>query len=263
MAAMATAIDRYDSIAQLDQINAIPIEEIERRAQPGQYAISGFIGQNETLKQILQQDWRTVQLLGTTHIELAAHLRNIWNQAKGLEKQRFTYCVDSLPGHSLQEYKSAAKENDRFNRNIFLAIGIIVGIGAIIGAYVIHSLFLLALLPAAGCITYAYRQNEQFPAGQELIGQMEEQKGNQEDLFAQDDNQAYVQGWSKRLLLINPLNKLSIIIGQGVIDYIEKYGFYEGGGNQNAYRIDPVKLVAILTGASISELQKRLQPVSK
>lgn len=33
----------------------------------------------------------------------------------------------------------------------------------------------------------------------------------------------------------------------GIIRWIEKYGFYEGG-EQNAYRLDPTRIVEVLTG---------------
>lgn len=34
----------------------------------------------------------------------------------------------------------------------------------------------------------------------------------------------------------------------GIINYIENFGFYEGGGSQNPYRVDPDKLYTLLTG---------------
>lgn len=255
-ARMATAIDRYETIALLEQINGIPIAEIEKRARPGQYAKSGFMGPTESFKDVLQKDWRTVQALGTTHIELAAHLKEIWNKVRsGSEETRnFSYRVNLLPNSSLQECDRSAQGNNHLSKKIIFALGIIAGVGAIIGAFTISHLFLLALLPATGCIAYASGKNEPI-VGQILRGKIQAYKRIQEDLFAQNENQAYAWGWNSELCLINPFNNLSVTVGQGVIDYIERYGFYEGGGDQNLYRVDPLKLVAILTGAPPSPLQ--------
>ena len=71
-------------------------------------------------------------------------------------------------------------------------------------------------------------------------------KGIQEDLFRKDEKE-YI-GWNRDIHITNLLNFKTVKIGEGVIDYIEKYGFYEGGGSQNSYRIDPQKLISILTG---------------
>ncbi|ELR18185.1 uncharacterized protein ACA1_369170 [Acanthamoeba castellanii str. Neff] len=58
------------------------------------------------------------------------------------------------------------------------------------------------------------------------------------------DNQTWVE---------NVHSGLSLCVGgdmeKGLVTYIHHYGFYEGGGASNAYRIDPALLVALLTGS--------------
>jgi hypothetical protein len=44
----------------------------------------------------------------------------------------------------------------------------------------------------------------------------------------------------------------SIQVAFGVIEYIRRYGFYEGSV---AYRADPIKLVSVLTGIKRADLQ--------
>ena len=39
---------------------------------------------------------------------------------------------------------------------------------------------------------------------------------------------------------------------------VKKYGFYEGGGSVNPWRIDPVKLVALLTGKTPCSIQQAI-----
>ncbi len=48
-------------------------------------------------------------------------------------------------------------------------------------------------------------------------------------------------------------NEEKIVLGEGVINYIRKYGFYEGGVN-NPYRVDPLHLAAVLTGHTYCSL---------
>lgn len=199
---MATEIDRYEMIAQLEKINGTPIAEIEKRSRPGQFACSGFIGSTENFKDVLQRDWKTVQALGITHIELAAQLKAIWNRVQqsggsGIS-YNFSYRVDLLPNKFLQG------------------------------------------------------------AEQNLSGKIVHWRGYQQDIFDRDGDKAYQYSWDRDLILTNLSNNLSITVAYGVMDYIEKYGFYEGGGDQNSYRVDPLKLVAVLTGASVSELQAQV-----
>ncbi len=37
----------------------------------------GFLSEGEHFKDVLKSDWKTVQALGTTHIELANHIKAI------------------------------------------------------------------------------------------------------------------------------------------------------------------------------------------
>src|SRR4051812_465800 len=82
---MSSQIDCYDMMIRFGGINDIPIKEIERRARPGQYAESGFLGACEWFKDVLRGDWDTVQALGMTHNQLAVQLDKIW---KACEKNK-------------------------------------------------------------------------------------------------------------------------------------------------------------------------------
>jgi len=57
--------------------------------------------------------------------------------------------------------------------------------------------------------------------------------------------------WKEEFKITNESVNISILIGGGlnvgIIQYIEDYGFYEGGIN-NEYRIDPEVLITVLTG---------------
>jgi hypothetical protein len=214
---MATAFS-YGDIDQLQHVNNIPIEEVEARARPGAYAFSGFIGKNERFKEVLKKDWSTVQALDCTHIELAQELRNIWNKGEGFVT------------HSFNHSRIGWTDRLSFRLGILLA-------AAAVAAAVVTPFALLGLIPAAFLIcvqkTVLYVVKERC-------------RGIQQDLFAPANSYS---GWNGEMLVINPLNGSSVRVGEGIIDYIEKYGFYEGGEN-NAYRVDPVNLVSVLSGAA-------------
>ncbi len=64
-------------IETLTSINGLSIAEIEQRARPGAYSQAGFIGKEESFKEVLRKDWETVEKLQVTHSELAEHLSYI------------------------------------------------------------------------------------------------------------------------------------------------------------------------------------------
>ncbi|MBI3322304.1 MAG: hypothetical protein HYZ94_01310 [Candidatus Omnitrophica bacterium] len=77
--------------------------------------------------------------------------------------------------------------------------------------------------------------------------------------------------WTTHIHITNQNNGLSMLvggdvgeddagnlIGYGLTGYIDRYGFYEGGGRKNPWRVDPEVLDAILTGKpSTAELKDR------
>ena len=68
--------------------------------------------------------------------------------------------------------------------------------------------------------------------------------------------------WNADFIICNQRSKLSVKIGgdecSGVVRFIEKYGFYEGGGVRNEYRVDPSILLAVLTGSRDDRLPSLL-----
>ena len=92
----------------LQEINGVSVDVIHRRSQPlvdkTQFGIlsieaclltecrdptswkfrswTGFLGPNENINEVIQQDTETVQLLGTTHQALSGHLKQVISFAK-------------------------------------------------------------------------------------------------------------------------------------------------------------------------------------
>lgn len=56
------------------QENGVPLEEVEARMRPGRFSQAGFLGPNESLRQVLDADARTLLELGVTAEILAADL---------------------------------------------------------------------------------------------------------------------------------------------------------------------------------------------
>jgi len=83
--------------------------------------------------------------------------------------------------------------------------------------------------------------------------------GEQWSLFYNEQSSEEIEKWREDYYISNDAMGLSITLGGGlkggIIFYIENYGFYEGGTN-NEYRIEPDKLVALLTGKMTSRVIK-------
>ncbi len=196
-------------IDKCTSINGIPIEEIERRARPRGYSQAGFLGENESFKEVLKKDWETVEQFNVTHCEIVAHLRNVIAIAK------------------------RAEENiKRTFENLFDPVEI------------------------------EYRPNDL--EGSTLVSEKRQQlqvnlcttRGMQEDLFEPEEGKSREvetpQGWNEEYSVVNPENGAEVNLNSGILKYIELFGFYEGGGDSNRYRVDPKSVIAILTGKSIN-----------
>jgi len=57
------------------------IEELENRMRPGVFSQGGFLGENESLPEVMARDGQTLRELGLTHEELAARLDGLLKAA--------------------------------------------------------------------------------------------------------------------------------------------------------------------------------------
>ena len=207
-------------IENLLSINGLSIEEIEARARPGKYSQAGFIGEKESFKEVLRKDWETVEKFHVTHAELTAHLKNIISIALRAEK--------SL---------SIARRAEKSSKKIYDEDPYII-------EYRTHDL------------TGNTIQSER---PQNLKVWLNGTKGCQRDLFQpKEDSQRNVdtrETWSDEHTVENPTNGVVLHLNSGILNYIYNFGFYEGGGDQNRYRVDPLKILALLTGKSLEELR--------
>lgn len=217
---MATDIGAYAEIDKLQQLNGVPIAEIERRARPGNYATSGFLGPTESLKEVLTADWQTVRNLGTTHVEFADQIAAIWNQEKHLPF-----------GIILHTSTSPRPLLERAPFRFIILISLVSSVAAVIFA---NPVAWWGLSLAVPCVALALCKK------QILLISNRAYKGMQDDIFDKK------KGWNTEIDIRNLLNFKKVTVADGVVDYIRKYGFYEGGGKQNPYRVDPSQLAAIL-----------------
>jgi hypothetical protein len=198
----ARTIKSIDEIPNMTAINGVPIETIERRARPCTSAggiltedhvegesYTGFLGKEESLKDVLLQDWQTVRNLGLTHIQIADHLEYLMNQAKQSKGWRveLTY---TIPGYERQNLR----------------------------------------------VVYV------------------QTKGIQSDIFRPEGEEG--APWGDECIILNQNTGDRIThCASGTIRYIRDYGFYEGGGDTNPFRLDPLKLISVLTGKSVDQLK--------
>lgn len=183
-------IQTNEQIDTITSINGLSIEEIERRCRPNSYAMSGFLGPNESFKAVLKKDWDTVESHNTTHEQLVNHLRNILKLAEKLQDE-----ID-LPSPD----------------------------------YHIH-------------VEYN---------GQPLLVDLACTRGTQYDIFNPNNESERTvdtpKVWNDENTIRHAKNGAKITVTTGVLSYIREFGFYEGGGDSNRYRVAPEAIMAILTG---------------
>lgn len=104
---MATDIKSFCDIFNLKKINKLNISMIEERARPNAWSSVGFIGKDDSLLDVLQKDWKIVDALGTTHVELADHLESIYDIALREEtKGSISYDFNALNGNTINNNSS-------------------------------------------------------------------------------------------------------------------------------------------------------------
>ena len=64
-----------------DKQHVVPLAEVEARMRPGNYSQSGFLGHNESLVEVLQNDARELAELGVEASELSAALGRLLETA--------------------------------------------------------------------------------------------------------------------------------------------------------------------------------------
>ncbi|HEY4036066.1 MAG TPA: hypothetical protein VGL94_19075 [Ktedonobacteraceae bacterium] len=72
-----------ESIRNLQSINGITIENLEARMRPRCDSGAGFLGSNESLREVIIKDTKTVTEMGLTHQEIAEFLRLFSKEQKG------------------------------------------------------------------------------------------------------------------------------------------------------------------------------------
>ena len=99
-----------------------------------------------------------------------------------------------------------------------------------------------------------------FPQTQTLKVSRQIFNGPQYSLFWNESRKDSVWNtqWSEEYVILNERLGLEIKVAgnttQGLVPFIEQLGFFEGGGVLNEYRVDPVLLVAILSGKCTKEV---------
>jgi len=179
----------------------LPLEDRTKDPLEWQYrSHSGFLGPGESLKGVLMQDWELVtQRLGTTHLQLAAHLRALLTLAKAeiRNEGEVVYDVSVVPSNTLVQ--PFGPQAIRVEKTFYLGEQ--------------YSLFF-----------------------------------NPERADSPDN-----QKWDIEYCFKSARSGLSLRVGgeadRGVVTYIQHYGFYEGGGVANEYRVDPAELIALITGS--------------
>ena len=91
--AMATEISDVQEIETLTTLGGMSIEILEQLEHSSGV---GLLNIGDSIKAILQKDWKTISILGITHFKLAQILKEIWDQADNSKLKKMSFYPDSL-----------------------------------------------------------------------------------------------------------------------------------------------------------------------
>jgi hypothetical protein len=246
----APVINSVDQLNGLTQLEGVPISVIEDRARPGRWSQTGFLAPQDRFNEVLKKDWKAVTALDLTHLEIAEHLDQIIEKSfpkrgggYGEYKEEIVYDFSQIQNAHVPNLIAALKTQknvfERFfdsislqSKTIFKTSGIYAKIKVFFESFAI-----------------VFQNTFNPPLAQSIIHvECGCYSGHQEDIFG--DRQ-----WSRDYVFTNQETGESITVDEGVIHYIRKYGFYEGNV---PHRVDPIRLISVLTGIKAVDLEAHI-----
>ncbi len=261
---IAADIHSFDQLNHLTHMNGVPISTIEERARPGKWSCSGFLDQNERLLDVMKKDWETVTSLGLTHVELAKYIDQLFSFRPD-EIREFGIDYSNIENAKLP---SLIAEMNKTQKSVFSRFFEMISIRASTLLKIEGIFNKIKYLYASFAAVYNHTFHSVGPSGiphikTQLRTKVDASSGCQDDIFCRTlrngntPTDGVVSGyWNTVCTVTNVDTGEEIVIGHGVREYIKRFGFYEGSV---AYRVDPLKLISVLTGASVSSLQAYLR----
>ncbi|MBS0603875.1 MAG: hypothetical protein JSS60_02430 [Verrucomicrobia bacterium] len=265
---MAADIHTFDQLNSLTHMNGVPISTIEERARPGRWSMGGFLNGSERLLHVMKRDWDTVASLGLTHVELAEHIDQLIRAGASIDPQvRFGNREVTVDFDSSKVRESRLSnlhaEMNKTQKSVFSRFFEIISIRAstLLKTEGVFNKLKYFFESFAAVFTHTF--NGGIPTGPGTVltrirYKEDASTGCQDDIFCRGQANGHpvdgvVSGhWHRDYTFTNVETGEEITIAYGLLEYIRRFGFYEGSV---AYRADPLKLVSVLTGASVSSLQ--------
>ncbi|KAL6072390.1 TFIIS central domain-containing protein [Balamuthia mandrillaris] len=252
----ALKIGSLEELARVTHFNGLSVEHIERRAMPLEDKTEdpeeapfrshmGFLGPGEKLLQVMEDDWQTVlHSLHTTHLELAYHIKALILASENVKHTaELLYDLPKSYKAALQRYFTSSPKLMPPKKSSLRQLR-----GQPQPLRVTKDFFL-------GYQYSLFYNNNKREAAQAKSSTNKKEKTKKDKPDTKDEEEADDEAqwkWCVEYKFKNLNNGLKVCIGgdatAGVVRYIQNYGFYEGGGPSNAYRVDPSVLVAVLTG---------------
>jgi hypothetical protein len=218
MSLLSTSICSFDHLSQLTHLHGLPISEIERRARPGSYSRCGFLDSRESFKEVMDRDWKIVQAMGFTHVQLADYLRK--------SQSGTNFKLDDTLNAFISEVCKSQSIFQRF----------------------IHFIKFYYKNLSVNCISSIFSGFSNMVVCYQNTIRIETNGlsscGFQEDIFENPASGYPGERWGDCPTLTNS-NGQKLLISTGGINYIERYGFYQGS---TPFRINPIEAIAIVTG---------------
>lgn len=237
--------NNIEEIMQATHLDSMSMNDLNANLRPGGDVSSGFIGpvkfEPMHFKHILCHDWNLViNGLGTTHVELAGHLKAVMDIAQ------------QTPQISPAEFEAFKKEHGTifgspygYQEEQTIITKFTYDPSKLSQSQGIPNTLHLFPMPDK---EENPQQSETNQKGVELFVVEVQTKGFMKDPFGNTP-------WSGHFLIYNTdTRELCYVAGDqksGSVSQIENYGFYQGccddNGKPNGFRVDPAKLVRCLT----------------
>jgi len=230
-----------ESIRRLSTLNGTPIARIEEKMRPGNTdpnggSIAGFLGQDESLLEVMAQDNDWVQAHGLTHKALAGALQQAGSTVYGAQG---IYLPGYFDKKRRQDSEAWEKQLEELRRE-YDAVGALPGeVGEDLRAY-FHERGLTALYKK-------HVQGSSSFAGWDSVVEFN-LNGRQFfaiPLYSGIQKSPFIDGLtgSREVLIVNVAAKECIKVADLVPKLIGRYGFYEGHGTE--YRVEPEQVVKV------------------
>jgi len=244
-------------LLEKEGVNGIALKDLEARSLPlidrtqdkegyKWRSSSGFLAEGETFQEVITQDWIFLEKYNITHSQLSIEIKKLIQTTRQQRNDQSNAAL-TLTYTPAFQLKNKSLSPQVFHPHFSSLI------------YVIFLSQTLVITP----VWYVSPQYSLFYNPSLPPSPPPPSSSSSSSSFVFEEN--YM--WQTEFEIENKDLELKIRVGGneivGVVLYIERYGFFEGGGVANDYRVDPSTLLSILSGVVFEETLRVVEEKKK